>query len=69
MADNGQPDRISYSFGRKISTAQYESADVHISLSTDLREGETVEKAIQRAAKIVETEVLDKCDEIRSAYK
>jgi len=62
-------DRISYSFGRKINTAKYESADVHVSLSTDLRKGETVAQALERAAKIVEDQVMEKCDEIRDAYK
>jgi hypothetical protein len=65
-----EQDRISFSFGRKLSTPiKYEMADVHISLSTDVRKGETIEQAIARAAEIVEKQVLDKCDEIRDSFK
>jgi hypothetical protein len=68
MAES-QQDRVSYSFGRKINTAKYETADIHISFSTDVRKGETTEDALERAVEFVEQKVLDKCDEIRDAYK
>ena len=48
------PDRISYSEGVKVNIGDYESRDVHISISTDVKEGETPKKAIQRAKKEVQ---------------
>jgi hypothetical protein len=65
----GQLDRVSYSFGRKLNTAKFETADVHISYSTDVRKGETMEDALDRAIAFVEPKVMDKCDEIRDACK
>ena len=63
MKSNGQPDRISYSFGMKINMGNYESVDVHMSLSTDVAEGETQEKALKRAQKFVESKVEEKHEE------
>ena len=63
------PDRVSYSFGRKISTGKFETADVHISYSTDVKKGENIEAALERAVEFVETKVMEKCDEIRDACR
>ena len=41
---NTTPDRISYAFGCKINMGNYESVDVHMSLSTDVKASETPEK-------------------------
>ena len=51
-----QLDRISYSEGVKVSLGDYESRDVHISvsLSTDVQEGKSVDKAIKKARKVVQ---------------
>jgi len=48
------PDRVSYSFGRKLNLGNYESADFHISYSTDVEAGETKKDAMARAVKFVE---------------
>lgn len=64
-----EQDRVSYSFGRKISTAKFETADVHISYSSDVKEGETPDEALERLAEFVEKKVMDKCDEIRDVFK
>lgn len=50
-----QSDRISFSFGMKLSLpTKYESADFHVSLTSDVNEGETNEQALNR----VKAEVL-----------
>lgn len=49
-----QQDRISYSAGRKISDGDYGSYDFHVSMSTDVQEGESLKDATQRAVKQVE---------------
>lgn len=47
-------DRISYSGGCKINMGNYESKDVHMSYSTDVREEETPAEAMNRAKMLVE---------------
>jgi hypothetical protein len=58
-------DRISYAMGIKVNLGNYESADVHISFSTDVKSGETKEQALKRAAKFVENEIDKKHDELK----
>lgn len=60
-------DRISYSFGCKINMGNYESVDIHMSLSTDVSEGETLDKALKRAQKFVEAKIEEKRDEFVEA--
>ena len=48
------PDRVSYSFGMKINVGNYESKDFHVSLTSDIRDGETTEKALDRVRHEVE---------------
>lgn len=49
-----QNDRVSFSFGMKLSLpAKYESADFHVSLTSDVNEGETVEQALDRVKREV----------------
>lgn len=67
MMTNKSLDRISYSFGCKINMGNYESVDVHMSLSTDVSEGETLDKALKRAQKFVESKVEEKRDEYVAA--
>jgi len=51
-----QPDRISVSFGMKLSLpTKYESADFHVSLASDVKPGETSTSAFNRVKKEVET--------------
>ncbi len=40
--------RISVSFGRKINLGNFESMDVHFSISEDVNEGETKEEVARR---------------------
>lgn len=49
----GNPDRLSFSFGAKINMGNYESQDYHISMSSDLRQGETRMECIDRLAEFV----------------
>lgn len=52
----GQPDRVSYSFGMKINIGNFQNVDFHLSYSTDCKEGETKEDAMERAGAFVESE-------------
>lgn len=47
------PDRISYSFARKISLERFTSVDVHVSYSTDVAPEESPDEATKRARKHV----------------
>lgn len=49
-----EPDRISYSAGMKVNIGNYESADFHVSMSSDVSKGETSEEALARIAKFVD---------------
>ncbi len=49
----GQLDRISVSFGKKLNMGNYETMDLHYSYSTDVQEGEKLNEAYDRAEKIV----------------
>jgi len=64
-----QPDRISYSLGMKINMGNYESADLHVGLSSDVREGETQESAMKRIKKFVEAQAEKEANEIRDSRK
>ena len=58
-------DRISYSFGFKLSIGQYETAHADITYSSDVKEGETKEKAFRRVVKFVEDRAAEKMDEVK----
>jgi hypothetical protein len=47
-------DRISYSEGVKVQIGDYESRDVHISYSTNVKNKEKVSDALKRAKKTVQ---------------
>lgn len=54
LISNIQNDRISVSFGMKLSLpTKYESADFHVSLTTDRRIEETLDQAFTRAKSTV----------------
>jgi hypothetical protein len=59
----GQQDRISFSMGLKVNLGNYESADFHISFSSDLKEGETPKGALKRISKFVEESLEAKAKE------
>ena len=44
LQPNGTPDRISVSIGKKINTGNYESVDLHVSISTDVDPKRTIEQ-------------------------
>jgi hypothetical protein len=50
------PDRVSYSFGLKLSK-NYQTLDFHISHESDVRDEETPEQAYDRVRKSVEEKV------------
>jgi len=47
-------DRINYSEGVKVSIGDYESRDIHIAYSTDVKKKEQPADAIKRAKKTVQ---------------
>lgn len=61
-----QADRVSHSFGMKISIGQYSTADFHLSLSSDVKDGETIEEAMDRVKSIVEERAEKEYEEISS---
>lgn len=63
------PDRISYSFGMKVNMGNYESADFHVSYSTDVKEKESAKEALARAISFVEEQAEGKLDELRILKK
>ena len=60
-----ESDRVNYSYGMKVNLGNYESADFHMSLSSDVRAGETPEDAMERVKFFVENESEKKFDELR----
>lgn len=62
-------DRVNYSFGHKVNLGNYESADFHISYSSDVKADETPEKALNRVRKFVEAKAEEKLDELREVAK
>ena len=50
------PDRVSYSFGLKLSK-NYQTLDFHISHESDVRDGETPDEAHERVRLSVEEKV------------
>jgi len=62
-----QPDRVTYSEAVKINIGDYESRDVHISFSSEIKEGETFQKAVSRTKVRVQKELLKREREIRQS--
>ena len=54
----GVNDRVNYSESIKINIGDYESKQIGMSLSTDIRKGETFEIAMKRARTKVKKELL-----------
>jgi hypothetical protein len=68
MSKLSQNDRISYSFGMKLSLpAKYESADFHISMTSDVNEGEGESRAMNRIKNFVHAEVTKAYEAIRQS--
>jgi len=59
-------DRVSYSMGIKVNLGNYQSADVHISYSTDVKKGETPQQALNRSQKFVEDNVEEQHEKLTS---
>lgn len=64
-----ESDRISYAFGMKINCGNYESADFHISFSSDVQSEETPHEAFKRIQKFVETAAEEKLEELTAMKK
>lgn len=63
------PNRISYSFGMKVNLGNYESADFHISLSSDVEPHESLKQAMGRIQAFVEEECDKKFTELKVVKK
>lgn len=66
MKKTGQQDRVSYSFGMKMSLGNYSTADFHLSMSSDVGDDETVDEAMDRIKSIIEDRVEKEYEEISS---
>lgn len=67
-ATASQPNRVSYSFGMKLSLpAKYESADFHVSLTSDLNPGESAQQAFDRIKEEVLTYATASYNRIRAS--
>lgn len=65
---NKQNDRLSFSYGMKLSLpTRYESADFHVSLTSDVGSEETVESAYSRIRNTVLEMVKKSYEEIRNS--
>lgn len=58
------PDRVNYSLGMKMNTGNFSSINFNVSLSSDVKDGETVVQAYQRVKRFVEKESEKKFHEI-----
>lgn len=65
---NGQNDRVSFSFGMKLSLpTKYESADFHVSWTSDVNPMETIEQAFARVKSNVAAEAYRLYNQIRDS--
>jgi len=58
-------DKVTYGAGRKISDDKYGSYDFHVSISTEIRAGETAGTAIKRSINFVEKVLEHKAGQMR----
>lgn len=58
-------DRISYSFGMKLTTVQYESANFNITYTSDVKSEEELEEAFKRVRAFVHEKAEEEHDGIR----
>lgn len=61
-----QPDRVSYTYGMKIGLPNYSSVDFHVSMSSDVKDGETPEKAHIRVKKFVDAQIEKEMEDAQS---
>jgi hypothetical protein len=62
------PDRVSFAYGAKMpGPVKWSSVDFHMSMSTDVLDGETPQKAIARARKIIMAQCERELDEIEKS--
>lgn len=66
---NKTKDRVSVSYGRKINLGNYESVDVHVGYSTDLKKGESVKEAFERADGVSTSELERLCAPLEAQPK
>ncbi len=65
---NEQNDRVSFSFGMKLSLpTKYESADFHISLTSDVLPSETIDQALARIKSAVADQSYKLYNQIRDS--
>jgi len=62
-------DRVNYSFGMKVNLGGYESADFHISLSSDVRPHESPAQALKRIQQFVSEECEKQYEELKELKK
>lgn len=61
-------DQVSYTFGMKLNTRQYENATFTVSLRSDVKDGETLDQAFKRVKDWVEERAERDLVNIRAVY-
>lgn len=64
-----EPDRINYTFGTKVNMGNYESVNIQVSLTSDVKKGESREDALTRISLFVETEVEERRDALKGGQE
>ena len=62
-----QNDRVNYSMGMKLNIGNYQSVDVHASMSSDVKDGESWNQAYLRCMTFIEEKLEKKREEIIGA--
>jgi hypothetical protein len=66
---SGPPPRLNVSLGLTLNLDNFESLKVGAGYSADLKPGQTIEEAYEEMWKVVELEIENKRDEVRTAMK
>lgn len=61
-----EPTRVGVSVGYKMNLGNFENADVHISVSTSARPGETAGDQVDRVFSLVEAKLVEKFNEMKA---
>ena len=64
-----EADRLSYSFGAKINIGNYQNVDFNVTYSSDIKSGETPDKAFARIKKYVEQKVEEEVETAQRDFK
>jgi len=63
------PDRLTYTFGVKMNIGNYQNVDFNVSYSSDVKSGETTDKAYARIKKYVEQKIEEEVEIAQRDFK